>query len=165
MVPEQFHLAGRICGSGTHGRTISQLRRASLGKSRGDCTSTAAPGKSRVEKPAIPITQKLLVSAGGWPAMKQAQQMQKAGRVLEAEYTPPLLSGVVREGNRNLRSGLRVQTESDVENICTCREAREWGKICPHALAVGLEFMDRNVLSTQVAKAASARAIDPPPPG
>ena len=92
---------------------------------------------------AIPITQKLLVNAGGWPAMKGAQQLHQAGRVSEATYDPPLLSGVVREGNRNLRSGLRVKSASDVENICTCRESHEWGRICAHALAVGLAYIER----------------------
>ncbi|MDQ6622975.1 MAG: hypothetical protein M3Y86_05755, partial [Verrucomicrobiota bacterium] len=91
---------------------------------------------------APPITQKLLVSAGGWPAMKQAQQLHAAGRVSEASYEPPILSGFVREGNRQLRSGLRITSERDVENLCTCRESREWGKICPHALAVGLAFLE-----------------------
>ncbi len=118
---------------------------------------------SRVEKTAVAITQKLLVNAGGWPAMKPAQQLQKAGRVSEAEYKPPLLSGIVHEGNRSLRSGLRVKSESDVENLCTCRESREWGKICPHALAVGLEFIERAALKTEVPSSTSAPAIAPPP--
>ncbi|MGI8821517.1 MAG: DEAD/DEAH box helicase [Chthoniobacterales bacterium] len=90
---------------------------------------------------AIPITQKLLVTAGGWPAMKQAQQMHAAGRVLEAEYHPPLLTGTIRDGTRNLRAGLRIKSASDVENTCTCRQSREWGKICAHSLAVGLAYL------------------------
>lgn len=94
-----------------------------------------------VSNAAIPITQKLLVNAGGWPAMKRAQQLHQAGRVSETSYEPPLLSGMVRDGLRTLRSGLRVKTFSDVENLCTCRESREWGKICAHSLAVGLEFI------------------------
>lgn len=91
---------------------------------------------------AVPITQKLLVNAGGWPAMKRAQQLHAAGRVDEASYEPPLLSGMVRDGLRTLRSGLRVKTFSDVENLCTCRESREWGKICAHSLAVGLAYIE-----------------------
>ena len=106
----------------------------------------------------IPITQKLLVNAGGWPAMKLAQQLQKAGRVIEADYHPPLLSGLVREGNRNLRSGLRVKSESDVENLCTCRESREWGKICPHALAVGLAYIDSTTAKSEVSAPPSVAA-------
>jgi superfamily II DNA or RNA helicase len=110
-----------------------------------------------VENHAIPITQKLLVNAGGWPAMKLAQQLQKAGRVIEADYRPPLLSGLVREGSRNLRSGLRVTSASDVENLCTCREAREWGKICPHALAVGLAYIEKT--TAKVAAAAVSPVV------
>ncbi|MEP6821614.1 MAG: SNF2-related protein [Chthoniobacterales bacterium] len=98
-------------------------------------------GRSRVPPDAIPITRKLLVNAGGWPAMKAAEQMHAAGRVLEAGYEPPLLSGMVKDGLRTLRSGLRVKAFSDVENICTCRESRQWGKICAHSLAVGLELI------------------------
>ncbi len=115
-----------------------------------------------MENHAIPITQKLLVNAGGWPAMKLAQQLQKAGRVVEADYHPPLLSGLVREGNRNLRSGLRVKSESDVENLCTCRESREWGKICPHALAVGLAYIEN---ATAKDDAAPAPAVVAKPEG
>ncbi len=92
---------------------------------------------------AVPINQKLLVNAGGWPAMKAAQSLHAAGRVLEASYEPPLVAGMVKDGLRTLRSGLRVTTFSDVENICTCRESRQWGKICAHSLAVGLEWIKR----------------------
>ncbi|MGI8437111.1 MAG: DEAD/DEAH box helicase [Chthoniobacterales bacterium] len=98
-------------------------------------------GKSRVPSDTILITRKLLVNAGGWPAMKAAEQMHGAGRVMEASYEPPLLSGMVKDGLRTLRSGLRVKTFSDVENLCTCRESRAWGKICAHSLAVGLELL------------------------
>ena len=111
-----------------------------------------------VQSDRIPITQKLLVNAGGWPAMKLAQQLQKAGRVTSAEYDPPLLSGSVREGTRNLRSGLRIKSDSDVENICTCRESREWGKICPHALAVGLAFIESSTAKPQSPSPSSSSA-------
>ncbi|HEX8680289.1 MAG TPA: SNF2-related protein [Chthoniobacterales bacterium] len=105
------------------------------------------------------ITQKLLANAGGWQAMKQAQQLQAAGRVVDANYEPPLLSGTVREGNRNLRSGLRIKSESDVENLCTCRESREWGKICPHAIAVGLAYV---ASSTEGQRSVVATTRTPP---
>ena len=118
-------------------------------------------GRSRVQPAAPPITQKLLVNAGGWPAMKAAQLLHQAGRVTQASYDPPLLSGLVREGNRNLRSGLRLLSASDVENICTCREAREWGKICAHALAVGLAYID--ALSAPRAMPAPVVKVAAPP--
>jgi superfamily II DNA or RNA helicase len=89
----------------------------------------------------IPLTEKLLINAGGWPAMKAAREVVKAGRVTEARYEPPLLTGFVREGIKNFRSGLRIKSAIDVENLCTCWESRSSGKICGHSVAVGLAIL------------------------
>jgi superfamily II DNA or RNA helicase len=89
----------------------------------------------------IPITEKLLLNAGGWQAMKPARELLKSGRVSEAKYEPPLLSGYVREGAKNYRSGLRIKSAIDVENLCSCWESRSAGKICAHSVAVGLGYL------------------------
>jgi superfamily II DNA or RNA helicase len=91
---------------------------------------------------AIPITEKLLLNAGGWQAMKPARELLKSGRVSEAKYEPPLLSGYVREGAKNYRSGLRIKSAIDVENLCSCWESRSAGKICAHSVAVGLGYLN-----------------------
>jgi superfamily II DNA or RNA helicase len=91
---------------------------------------------------AIPITEKLLLNAGGWQAMKPARELLKSGRVSEAKYEPPLLSGYVREGAKNYRSGLRIKSAIDVENVCSCWESRSAGKICAHSVAVGLGYLN-----------------------
>ena len=72
--------------------------------------------------------------------MKAARELVKAGRVSDATYEPPLLVGAVREG-KVYRAGLRIRSASDIENICTCRESQREGKICAHALAVGLAYL------------------------
>src|SRR6476619_7060203 len=89
----------------------------------------------------IPLTEKLLINAGGWSAMKAARDIVKADRVTEARYEPPLLTGFVREGAKNFRSGLRIRSAVDVENVCTCWESRSSGKICGHSVAVGLALL------------------------
>ena len=89
----------------------------------------------------IPLTERLLINAGGWPAMKAARDVVKAGRVTEMRYEPPLLIGYVREGGKNYRSGLRIKSAEDVENLCTCWESRSSGKICGHSVAVGLALL------------------------
>src|SRR5213079_484669 len=73
--------------------------------------------------------------------MKAAREIVKASRVTEARYEPPLLTGFVREGAKNFRSGLRIQGAADVENLCTCWESRSSGKICGHSVAVGLALL------------------------
>ncbi|MEO8950912.1 MAG: SNF2-related protein [Chthoniobacterales bacterium] len=89
----------------------------------------------------IALTEKLLSSAGGWQAMKAARELVQAGRVGEATYEPPILRGEVREGAKKYRAGLRIQSATDLENLCTCRESRQWGKVCAHSLAVGLAVL------------------------
>jgi len=42
--------------------------------------------------------------------MKPARELLKTGRVSEAKYEPPLLTGYVREGAKNYRSGLRIKS-------------------------------------------------------
>src|SRR5438067_11865080 len=82
----------------------------------------------------IPITEKLLLNAGGWQAMKPARELLKSGRVSETKYEPPLLSGYVREGAKNYRSGLRIKSAIDVENLRSCWESRSSGTIWPHSV-------------------------------
>ena len=89
----------------------------------------------------IPITERFLSECGGWQALRDARSLQAAGRVLAASYEPPLLEGRVREGEGELRSGLRITSKSHVENLCVCRASRRDGVICAHALAVGLEWL------------------------
>ena len=74
----------------------------------------------------------------------------KAGRASAATYEPPLLAGQVREGQKTYRAGLRIRSASDIENICTCRESREWGKICAHSIAVGLAYLAPAVAAQSV---------------
>lgn len=73
--------------------------------------------------------------------MKIARSLHAAGRVSEAIYEPPLLQGRVREGNTEYKSGLRIGSKTDIENLCTCRESRGRGLICGHSLAVGLAVL------------------------
>src|SRR5580698_1130740 len=89
----------------------------------------------------IPITERFLSDTGGWQALKQARALHDMGRVLAASYEPPLLQGRIREGEQELRSGLKILSQSNVENLCTCRESKRNGTICAHALAIGLEII------------------------
>jgi superfamily II DNA or RNA helicase len=88
--------------------------------------------------PSIPITERFLMDTGGWPALKHAKALVQMGRVISCNYSPPVLRGLVREGETEYRAGLKIRSYTDVENLCSCRESREWGTICAHSLALGL---------------------------
>lgn len=89
----------------------------------------------------VEITERFLSDAGGWQVLKQARGLVEAGRVLSAEYAPPLLKGVVRDSGKDFRAGLSITSATQVENLCSCHAAREWGTVCAHSLAVGLQVI------------------------
>jgi superfamily II DNA or RNA helicase len=89
----------------------------------------------------IAISEKFLLDTGGWPEVKHAKALVEMGRVVSFNYSPPVLRGLVREGETEFRAGLKIRSYTDVENLCSCRDSREWGKICAHSLAVGLAFI------------------------
>src|ERR1700735_3580945 len=86
----------------------------------------------------IQIKERFLMDTGGWPAVKHAKALVQMGRVVSFNYTPPILRGLVREGETEYRAGLKIRSDTDVGNLCSCRDSREWGTICAHSLALGL---------------------------
>ena len=87
------------------------------------------------------LTEKLLVSLGGWPVFKEAKAIRDAGRISEATYEPPLLKGRISEGGREFLTGLKIKNPVDIENLCPCRESRQRGLICAHSIAAALEII------------------------
>src|SRR5580698_9966098 len=94
------------------------------------------------------LTDKLLANAAGWDVMKRARFFLEQGQVLSSFWGPPLLRGVVQEGEGSFRASMVIKSEVDIENLCTCREAREWGKICAHGVAVGLHWLKAQKLES-----------------
>ena len=95
------------------------------------------------------ITEKLLVSLGGWSVMKEARALRDAGSVREATYEPPVLRGRVVSGGKEMPAGLRLKNPVDIENLCPCRDSRVRGIICAHSVAVGLQFLAPHVPKTK----------------
>src|ERR1035441_3417915 len=89
----------------------------------------------------VALTEALLRSAAGWEVMKRARVYLEQGEVLSSYWSPPLLRGVVQAGEASFRASMVIKGEIDIENLCNCREAREWGKICAHGVPVGLHWL------------------------
>ena len=108
----------------------------------------------------VELTEKLLMDAGGWEAMKEARSLYDAGRVLEAAYEPPALTGLVRGAEGNIRAGLRVLSRTNMENTCTCPASRRRGLVCAHSLAVGVAVI-RGLKKDEAPVAAAAKSGAP----
>ena len=89
----------------------------------------------------VQLTEKILITAGGWEAIRHAKALRETGKVSGAQWSPPLLQGTVQAEGREFRAGLKILTATNVENLCTCRPSREYGTICAHSLAVGLAIL------------------------
>src|SRR4029077_16029620 len=89
----------------------------------------------------IPLTERLLADAGGWQVLKHARALWETGRVSDPVYKPPLLLGLVREGDRDYPPRVAIESPTHIENLWACRLSRESGTICAHSLAVGLALL------------------------
>jgi superfamily II DNA or RNA helicase len=87
------------------------------------------------------ITEALLAKMAGWEPVKQARALVSAGKVQSSEWQDPILRGMVQEGTITYRAGLKIKSATDAENLCTCRQSRQWGVVCAHSVAVGLHYL------------------------
>lgn len=93
-------------------------------------------------KQQMEVTRAFLLEIGGWRTMKEAESLLEAGRVDEVTCEPPLIHGLVRTGTSHVKARLHIGSRlSEVENLCSCRQAREYGTICPHVVALGLAYL------------------------
>jgi hypothetical protein len=95
----------------------------------------------------VVLNEALLQKAAGWDVVKRARAYLDLGQVLSSYWQPPLLRGVVQNDGVSFRASMVIKNEIDIENLCTCREAREWGKICAHGVAVALHWIEAQKLT------------------
>ncbi len=107
----------------------------------------------------VELTEKLLMDAGGWEAMKEARAIYVAGKVMEATYAPPVLAGRVRGADVEYRAGLNVRSRTDMENTCTCAVSRRRGLVCAHSLAVGVAVI-RGVKKADATAGDATKGVD-----
>jgi len=104
------------------------------------------------------LTESLLSQAAGWDVMKRARAYIEQGQVLSSFWEPPLLRGVVQSEGSSFRASMVIHNGIDIENLCNCRDARQWGKICAHGVAVGLHWLNRQKGETAATSAANNKA-------
>ncbi len=104
----------------------------------------------------VELTEKLLSDAAGWDVMKRARAYLEQRQVLSSYWAPPLLRGVVQNDGASFRASMVIHNGIDIENLCNCRDAREWGKICAHGVAVGLHWLKAQQPETTPAPAGTS---------
>ncbi|MEI7728521.1 MAG: SNF2-related protein [Verrucomicrobiota bacterium] len=112
----------------------------------------------------VQLNEAFLAGIAGWEAMKRARALLETDKVLSSNWTPPILKGVVQEGTISYRAGLVIKSTTNVENMCGCRESRQWGTMCVHSVAVGLHHVRREKLASQPPAPAAPQSQAPSQP-
>ena len=99
------------------------------------------------------ITEPFLAKSAGWEAMKTARQYLKSGAVLAAEWKAPRASGLIQAGSLQYQAGLVFESDFDIENLCTCRESRQYGTLCAHSVAIALATLHPEAIRSENALA------------
>jgi superfamily II DNA or RNA helicase len=106
----------------------------------------------------VELTESFLNNAAGWDVVKRARAYLEQGQVLSSYWAPPLLRGVVQSDGASFRASMVINNRIDIENLCNCRDAREWGKICAHVVAVALHWLNAQKPTATTAATASSRS-------
>ncbi|MBK9140513.1 MAG: SNF2 helicase associated domain-containing protein [Verrucomicrobia bacterium] len=118
----------------------------------------------------VALTTGLLQQIAGWQAVKEGRALVAAGKVLEASWEAPELRGVVQTSAGTFKTGLTIHSVAHVETHCSCRQARQEGTLCAHAVAVGLQVLEppkapsagnRAAVAASPSPAASPRSREP----
>ncbi len=108
----------------------------------------------------VELTRDFLMDAGGWKEMKAAREMHRIGLVKEASYENGWLEGMVSIGGKLTRVRMQIISRSHLENKCTCFLVRRDGRVCAHAMAVGLEVIAPTARAEEPTKEESAVVED-----
>ncbi len=111
------------------------------------------------------LTERLFADMAGWEVMKRARSYLEAGQVLSSNWSPPVVKGVVNAGGTSYRAGLVIKGPTDVENLCSCKDSRDWGTICAHSVSVGLHHLRREQITKGELKPDDGLATKPSPGG
>jgi superfamily II DNA or RNA helicase len=90
----------------------------------------------------VELNMGLLAELGGWPAVKEARSLVERGRVLEAMREGALIRGRLQGAEKIYDAQITLaERVAGVEVRCNCGESRKSGRVCAHALALGVALL------------------------
>ncbi|MBT5927080.1 MAG: DEAD/DEAH box helicase family protein, partial [Verrucomicrobia bacterium] len=95
------------------------------------------------------ITEPMLAKAAGWEAMKSARQYLKSGAVKSATWKTSKASGLIHAGSLQYKAGLVFDSEIDIDNLCSCRQSRQYGTLCAHSVAIALATLHPDAIRSK----------------
>lgn len=91
----------------------------------------------------VALTERFFGEVAGWMAMKESGSLLAGGYMLNESWKPPKIEGAVWTEAGLLRAGLIIKSRANVENLCPCRQSRQWGTMCTHSIGVSCGYCNR----------------------
>ncbi|HMP73276.1 MAG TPA: DEAD/DEAH box helicase [Kiritimatiellia bacterium] len=89
------------------------------------------------------INRAMLTSWAGPNEFREGVYLFEQGRVKDLDLELPLLRARIEYGTRDIYSRIKLFPDGTIENDCPCRDSRERGIICSHAVALGMAYVDQ----------------------
>ena len=92
------------------------------------------------------LTNEILIGWGGADVFNQALHLGRQGRVVKADWDPATCKAtgkIAQPDGWDMPTGFTLQSDGHIRSHCPCRDNQEYGRICPHVVAIGLLLMCR----------------------
>ena len=84
------------------------------------------------------LSRAWLMDTAGWKSVKEGERLYKSGAISDARISGSLVRGKVLIGRRVQVAGLKINSPTDIDNLCRCPESLRDGTICGHSTAVAM---------------------------
>jgi hypothetical protein len=89
------------------------------------------------------LNKAMLATWAGPNEFREGSYLFEQGKVKDLDLDLPLLRARIDYGGRDMYSRVKLCADGTIENLCPCRDSRERGIVCSHAVAVGMAYVDQ----------------------
>jgi len=87
------------------------------------------------------INRDSLIKWSGAHQLQEGRRLFESGAVTQMELDGNLVRGTISFGSRDMVTRFKILKDGSIENMCPCRDSRERGLVCSHAMALGFTYV------------------------
>ncbi len=101
---------------------------------------TQSPSNSTEKRDMPYINRDALVKWAGPHQYQEGKRLFDTAAVKDLLCEDNLVRGNIAYGNRDMLTRFKILKDGSIENLCPCRDSRERGLVCAHAIALGFAY-------------------------
>jgi len=87
------------------------------------------------------INRDALLKWAGVHQVQEGRRLFESGSVARMEVEGNFVRGILAFGTRDMVTRFKILKDGSIENLCPCRDSRERGLVCSHAMALGFAYV------------------------